>query len=269
MATISQGGGFGGFSRRPSKGFGPGKSSLALAAKHNEIVAANLKLGMDAVPKYLLGAYAATVLDTAIKNTKHDSSRFAANWNLIIGSTQPPEGGKPIPYSYNETGKSFGAIGEKGGHGSHRRAVLMSKRAYYGYAKDGEFMKLTKGRLAEALFPRAGSAVAKVKGKSSTLSGAALDWRDKGGTPPKIYLYNPFMRPDYVPFRKSGWHPLHGDTSQRSGKTYPHYALPRGEMPYDDVSMVVGHGLVQSLIQTLAGRMRRANVANIIMDPFL
>jgi hypothetical protein len=222
---------------------------------------------MEAVPKYLLGAYAATVLEMAIKHTKHDSSRFAANWNLAVGEAAPLNSGNPDPYHYNSSGDSYGTVGKKRDAGKWKESVVAAKRMYYGYADAGGYMKLTKGRLSSALYPRAGKAVS----GAGSLSGVALGWRDKAGTPPKIYLYNAFMRPGYVPFRKSGWVPLTGDTHLRTGETYPHYALPSGGVKTleADVASVMGQGLLQEAIHTLATRMRAANAQNTIMDPFL
>lgn len=255
--NLSRSGGMGGYKR----GREPGKGSVAYAARHNQIVAANLKLGMEAVPKYLLGAYAATVLDTAIKQTVHDSSRFAANWNLSVGDASPLNGGNPDPYHYRSSGKSYGTIGKKRDDGKWKESVLTAKRLYYGYTEAGKYMKLTKGLLASALYPRA----TQVVGGSGSLSGATLNWRDKAGTPPKIFLYNAFMRPNML--RRSGW-----TSEQRAeGNTYPQNALPKtgGTLLPEDVSSVMGQGLVQEIIHALATRMRAANVQDTVMDPFL
>lgn len=255
--NLSRSGGQGGYKR----GHEPGKASVKYAARHNQIVAANLKLGMEAVPKYLLGAYAATVLDMAIKHTKHDSSRFAANWNLSIGNSPPLNSGNPDPYLYNSSGDSYGTVGKKRDAGKWKESVLAAKRVYYGYTDAGGHMKLTKGRLSSALYPRAGKAVS----GAGSLSGVVLDWRDKAGTPPKIFLYNAFMRPNML--RRSGW----TSEQREEGRSYPQNALPKsgGTLLPDDVSSVMGQGLVQEMIHTLATRMRAANAQDTLMDPFL
>lgn len=260
--NLSRSGGIGGYKR----GHSPASAKVAYAARHNQIVAANLKLGMEAVPKYLLGAYAATVLDQAIRHTVHDSSRFAANWNLSVGDSSPLNNGNPDPYHYNESGESYGTIGTKGEKGRFRLAVTMAKRMYYGYKKDSSgHMTLTKGRLAEALFPRAAAAVQRTAKTSSSLSGISLGWRDKAGTPPKIFLYNAFMRPNML--RRSGWTP----EQRATGRSYPQNALPKsgGALLPEDVSSVMGQGLVQDILHSLTAKMRAANVQGTIMDPFL
>lgn len=265
MATLSRRGGSGGY-----KYF---KFGQEYAAKHNEIVATNLKAAMFAMPKYLLGGYAATALNLAIKHTKHDSSRFAANWNLSIGKAALPNNGDPDPLAYRQTGDSYGAIGEKGSKGANRLAVQMSKRVYYGYTnseKGSDVMKLTKGRLAEALYPRADGQVSKAKGKSASLSGTKLGFFQKLGMAPRIYLYNPFMKPDYVPFRKDTWHPRK-PTNLREGKTYPQNALPKGGVTQvtDEVSKVMGHGFLQEAVRKMAIDMKDANKTNTLLNPFV
>lgn len=265
MATLPRKPGYAGYKHL--------KFGKEYAAKHNEIVAMNLKAAMYAMPKYLLGGYAATALNLAIKHTKHDSSRFAANWNLAIGSGPLENNGDPDPLEYRQKGKSYGSVGEKGSAGANRLAVQMSKRMYYGYTKSAagnDMMKLTKGKLAEALYPKAGGAVSKEKGQSSSLSGVRLGFMQKMNVPPKIYLYNPFMKPDYVPFRKDTWQPRK-PTNLRQGKTYPQNALYKGGLIQvtNEVSAVMGQGFLQEAIVKMAGDMRMANKANKLLDPFV
>ena len=265
MATLASKTGPGGYKR--------GKFGTEYAAKHNEIVAMNLKSSLLAIPRYLLGGYAATALNLAIKHTKHDSSRFAANWNLAVGNGPLHNDGNPDPLEYREEGASYGAIGEKGSKGANRLAVQMSKRMYYGYTKSAagnDMMKLTKGKLAEALYPKAGGAVSKEKGQSSSLSGVRLGFMQKMNVPPKIYLYNPFMKPDYVPFRKDTWHPRK-PTNLRDGNTYPQNALPKGGLTpvTEEVSAVMGQGFLQEVIVKMDADMRMANKANKLLDPFV
>jgi hypothetical protein len=249
---------------------------VAAANKHNLIVTANLKAVLSAVPKYLLGGFAATALDTAIRNTKHDSSRFAANWNLSIGNVPPPSEGKPDPSAYAQTGESYGTIGERDAKGSHAMPVRMAKRRYYGYtnaAKGSDLMKLTKGRLAAALYPRAGSLVtsAKKSGPSTNLSGTKLSADQGAGTPPTIYLYNPFMRPGN--WRRDTWGRTPEARAALGGKTYPQNALPQGftdgtSLPAE-LSAFMGQGLVQELVVGLARRMKAANKQDTLLNPFV
>jgi hypothetical protein len=264
MPNLAKTNGLGGYKNR--------KFGTEYAAKHNEIVAINLKSAMFAVPKYLLGGYAATALNLAIKHTKHDSSRFAANWNLAVGNGPLHNDGNPDPLEYREEGASYGAIGEKESKGANRLAVQMAKRMYYGYtnsAKGSDMMKLTKGRLAEALYPHAKDEVKKTKGQTSSLSGMKLSFWQKVGIAPRVYLYNPFMRPDYAPFRKDTWQPRK-PTNLRNGRTYPQNALPKGGITQvtNEVSAVMGQGFLQEIIVKMAGDMRMANKANRLLDPF-
>ena len=244
-------------------GYKSGKFAQVVAASkaHNQLVAANLKLSMAAVPKYLLGAYAATALNEAIKQTKHDSSRFAANWNLALGNKPLLNGGAPLPLKYNESDESFGTIGTKGQKGQWRLRVQTAKRIYYGYEpsqRGSAYMKLTKGKLAMALFPRAGNELQRTKGgAAASLSNVRLSGNDLAGEAPAIYLYNPFMKPGYL--RLDG-----------SGRSYPQNALP-GEGTQavtSEVSQVMGGGLLQELLVTLAAQMRMANAQGTIVSPF-
>ena len=237
---------------------------LEAASKHNKIVAANLRLAMSAVPPYVLGSYAATVLNMALISTVHDSSRFAANWNLSVGPAALPNDGKPDPLQYYQTGESYGSIGgrsrkedeerwkayNKGKprseqvrseRGGHRLRVITAKRIYYGYKgnKASEAMQLTNGRLYNQIF-------------------AALDLNKKGRLQtPKVYLYNPFMNPKYL--RPSG-----------DGNTYPENALVGESTLFqmsEEARTSMGAGLVQQRIAELTDIMKAANKAGRIMNP--
>jgi hypothetical protein len=243
-------------------GYKTGKFAQIVAAtkQHNQIVSANLKLSMASVPKFLLGAYAATALDTAVRLTKHDSSRFAANWNLSVGKQGPLNDGNPDPIKYNESGESFGTIGTKGDAKRFFIRVLTAKRMYYGYTnqtKGSSYMMLTKGRLAEALFPRAGDKVQYAKNGRS-LANVKLTADEMAGEAPAIYLYNAFMRPDSINSRLDG-----------AGRSYPENALfKEGATPLkEEVSKVMGKGLLQEVLVKLAAEMRAANAANKIVRP--
>ena len=101
------------------------KALRAEAEKHNQMFMANLKIAMAALPKYVLGTYAATLLDTAVRETKHDSGRFAANWNLALDGQMPTV--MPDPLEYGQSGEKYGSIGFKNDK-RFRIAVLMAKR---------------------------------------------------------------------------------------------------------------------------------------------
>ena len=243
-------------------GYKSGKFGQIIAAtkQHNQIVSANLKLSMAAVPKFLLGAYAGTALDQAIRVTKHDSSRFAANWNLAIGQQALLNEGRPFPHDYNKSDESFGTVGTKGDKRRFFLRVLTAKRMYYGYrnsAKGSEYMMLTKGKLAAALFPRANDKV-KATGGNRSLANVQLSFDEMAGEPPAIYLYNPFMRPDSIDARLDG-----------GGRSYPENALPdEGAAALkNEVAKVMGKGLLQEVLVKLAAEMRAANAAGKIVRP--
>lgn len=189
--------------------------TLEEANKHNKMYMANLTAALTSIPKFAVGITAANMLDTAIRSTKQDSSRFAANWNLALGGATPHT--MPDPFEYKQSGDSYGSIGKRNAAGSYRLRVLMAKRAYYGYKKgEGGGMTLVRGRIAEALYPR-GNYGPKGKGAPSG---------DKSGSLSRILLYNPFMKPLQ---RKSGWVPLHYSASRhRTGASYVRNAMGLG-----------------------------------------
>ena len=220
----------------------------AEAEKHNQMFMANLKIAMAALPKYVLGTYAATLLDTAVRETKHDSGRFAANWNLALKGALPET--MPSPLNYGETGEKFGSVGNKGDTPgiAIRVAVLMAKRAYYGYRKGSNgFMALTKGRIADAIYPH----------------GGGVPGSDMSGSAGRILLYNPFMKPNQ---RIANWWPLeHPASLGRKGRGYASYAMRKGAA--SGQSGPLGSGMLQKHINELQHAVRKATAAKTLMDP--
>ena len=227
------------------------KALRAEAEKHNQMFMANLKIAMAALPKYVLGTYAATLLDTAVRETKHDSGRFAANWNLALDGQMPTV--MPDPLKYGQSGEKYGSIGFKNDK-RFRIAVLMAKRTYYGYRKGaGGYMALTKGRLANAIYPH----------------GGGVPGSDMSGSAGRILLYNPFMKPDQ---RKASWWPLRHPASlsrtDRYGnpaKGYAYYAMSKGA----DRALAgpMGSGILQRYVSQLQREIRKATAAKQIIDP--
>ena len=221
------------------------KALRAEAEKHNQMFMANLKIAMAALPKYVLGTYAATLLDTAVRETKHDSGRFAANWNLALDGQLPTV--MPDPLKYGQSGEKYGSIGFKNDK-RFRIAVLMAKRTYYGYKKgSGGYMALTKGRLANALYAH----------------GGGVPGSDMSGSAGRILLYNPFMKPDQ---RKASWWPkTHPDSLKRKGKGYAYYAMSKGA----DRALAgpLGSGVIQRYVSQLQREIRKATAAKRIIDP--
>ena len=114
-------------------GFKAGKEGVQLAMRNNEMYLANLKQGLNGVPRTLLATLAAASLEMAVKKTIHDSSRFAANWDLAGSGTGPALRLQPSPKEYEETTETAGKIGKRGSKGAERKRVLDAKASYYGY----------------------------------------------------------------------------------------------------------------------------------------
>jgi hypothetical protein len=215
-------------------GFKAGYAGLKLAQKNNEMFAANLKQSMRGMPKRALGIFSATVLDMAVRETLHDSSRFAANWELSFGSHNLRE--QVSPSEYGETTPSAGTIAGRKAGGSAKAGVLEAKSVYYGYSA---------------------SNVAGLKKVDE--GGRIYEWLNLGGnwltrmlTPaPKVQLYNPLMRGDKM------W-------VDGAGNSYPFNALKGDQaggvlfVGADEMTQRVGNAVVQMEILRLQAMVRWA-----------
>lgn len=161
-------------------GFKGGKEGVELAMKNNAMYIANLKQGLQGVPRTVLATLAAAALEMAVKNTVHDSSRFAANWDLGFSSQGPALRAQPAPRDYGDSTDSSGTIGKKGSKGAHRDAVLAAKASYYGYSSGGIPKVSPEGRLA--------SWIGIVAGRTTTTAPPR--------TIPRVELFNPFTSAD-------------------------------------------------------------------------
>lgn len=140
----------------------------AYAVRQNEYYAQALSQGVLGLGKQVLARYAADALDLAVRETVHDSSRAAANWDLAFSGEglrdhlAPAEYGTP-PIGYRGDGKD-------GGKNGNVANVLAWKADYYGYQ-----------------FSQGGSVVA----KNGTIGRAIkmCEW----GTPPRVQLFNPIF----------------------------------------------------------------------------
>ena len=179
-------------------GFKGGKTGIELAIRNNEMYIANLKQGLQGVPRTVLATLAAASLEMAVKKTLHDSSRFAANWDLGFSSQGPALRQQPAPAGYEEATDSAGTIGKKGSAGARRRAVLDAKASYYGYTSGANGIPVVspEGRLA--------SWIGIVQNRSTTTAPPR--------TIPRVELYNPFTSALYS--RRDG-----------EGRTYAYNAL--------------------------------------------
>jgi hypothetical protein len=162
-------------------GFKGGAAGVKLALKNNEMYIANLKAGLKDVPRNVLGALAASALEMAIKETKHDSSRFAANWDISVGGVGLR--GNMAQRDYGESGERFGSIGEKNSKGDHYNAVQKAKSLYYGYTTGPEVgvnLLTPNGMLWDAL-------------KMGRKAGVG----SPPGAIPRVELFNPITSADY------------------------------------------------------------------------
>jgi hypothetical protein len=198
---------------------------LRRAQKNNELFAANLKDGLKAMPKLVLGVTAATALDRAIRETKHDSSRAAANWDLSFG-------GSGVRTSLSPSAYGERPAGQRGDRGTNENVVLAHKVMYYGYAPvDG----------GSGLFePEAGMRL--YKSLRIGLSGEA----------PAVILFNPVMNIDNA--RRDGG-PEHG------GNTYAYNAFygEQGDIVGTGaVTSLVGNGYIPVMVKEISQQVRWA-----------
>jgi hypothetical protein len=205
-------------------GFKSGEAGVKLAMKNNGQYIANLKQGLQGVPRTVLATLAAASLEMAVKNTKHDSSRFAANWDLGFSSQGPALRTKPAPLHYGETTESAGTIGKRKESGAHRKSVLAAKATYYGYSSGANGIPNVhpEGRLA--------SWIGMVANRTAGMAPPR--------TIPRVELYNPFTGGG----RKDGG-PAH------DGNSYAYNALKGGGKSAllagaADVSQKIGNALI-------------------------
>lgn len=184
-------------------GFKGGKEGIQLALKNNEMYIANLKQGLQGVPRAVLATLAAASLEMAIKETKHDSSRFAANWDLGFSSQGPALRPQPAPEKYEGATESAGSIGKRGAKGGKRKAVLAAKANYYGYKPGANGIPLVnpEGRLA--------SWIGIVQNRTTTTAPPR--------TIPRVELFNPFTSASY--FRPDGFGRSYAKNALTSGKS--------------------------------------------------
>lgn len=170
---------------------GAKRGGLMATIKANETYIHNLKQYLYGIPKKAAGVVAATLLHKAMdaenrKTTVHDSSRAAANWNLVFGASPPPAEWDPKTYNQHPAGG-------RGDSGLNASAVSEYKQGYYGYKWDGKFAIPNEGgKIHSAL--RVG----------------------QSGALPQIHLYNPIFTPqsDYT---KHAWGEKNADGSLLAG----------------------------------------------------
>jgi hypothetical protein len=211
------------------------KGGYKLALNQNDVFVANLNAGLYEMPKRLLGVLAATTLTKAVQETKHDSSRAAANWDLaLFGETirhtlSPSVYEQPLGYGMS--------LGRKGSGGEFAEGVVFYKQMFYGIDEGpGGWQEPFKGGLLyDAIGPH-----------------------DRT-TPPNIELYNPILGANPATERRSG-----GD---HRGHTYAFNAFDGGlesMMPTLQASAEkIGDAYMPYLIMQLNKGLRAAKASKV------
>jgi hypothetical protein len=140
------------------------------AVRRNEVFFIRLTRAFQSLGKKTLATAAAASLEAAMEddNTKHDSSRAAANWQLNVGNVNP-YGVSPNEMHPKEYGR-YG-VGQRGDAGAQAAQVKSRKRQKYGYLKGG------------------GGADVKVKERGWLWN--AIGVGEKGT--PGVHLFNPLL----------------------------------------------------------------------------
>lgn len=221
---------------RLPKGQGAGGFSaeqLRKISRDNTFLAANLSDAVRGLGRKALAALAATALHEVIDYTKHDSSRFAANWDLAFNRDGYRDAMQP--WRYGEA-----PAGQRDDKGANKQATQAAKHVYYGYFKhpSGAFLPLPGGYL----WDRVG-----LGGQVGTPVGGGTGRRQLGALP-RVELFNPLI----------------GMTRQRldgSGHSYAFNAL-YGEaggdmtMAEERVAQLVGEGYLPTLVKDIADQVR-------------
>jgi hypothetical protein len=221
--------------------------NFAAIRNHNAAFIAQVSAGLNRLPAELLAVYAVNVLELAVSKavTKHDSSRFAANFDLMFDRDSYRAHLQPSQYGDH--------IGEKGDKGAYFLAVLMAKRRHYGYKKNRSgFLAFTReGMIAN----RMRLPVAAKPGGPNQGTGYA-----RGRTVPRVELFNPIM--SQTQRRASSWFPKHRPESQaRRGKTYAENALVGGEESFmsqaQGLQGAIGNGYLAARLKELSMELRQ------------
>ena len=202
-------------------------SGDVFALKQNRAYAKALKAAMYKMPKKVLGVYAATALEIAVKATIKDSARASANWNLQFGGSAPSSEWDPSQYLGSVHG--IGNIGEQGDKGfgpADGEKIASYKQLFYGYKTTSDYCEPTPG------------------GFLHTKLGIG-----KAGEAPATAIYNPIFQPKFAAYAQNAFGPTIESTvfSGQAGMSLE--ALPVTFLP--------------RLLKDLADDIRWANAAGI------
>jgi hypothetical protein len=116
------------------------------AIKNNNAVFLALTRQVQRLGKKTLAAMSAAALDGAMESdsTKHDSSRAAANWHLVVGG-QTPYGSVSSGLNPSEYEDARFDIGKRGDEGKKKPDVINQKRHAYAYEGSGTATRATQG----------------------------------------------------------------------------------------------------------------------------
>jgi hypothetical protein len=219
--------------------------NFAAVRNHNAAFIAQVSAGLNRLPAELLAVYAVNVLELAVSKavTKHDSSRFAANFDLMFDRDSYRAHLQPAKYGDH--------IGEKGDSGKYFLAVLMAKRRHYGYKK---------GRSGILEFTKTGMIANKMRLPEATVHAETKGGYAKLKTVPTVELFNPIM--SQTQRRASSWFPLRSPESQaRGGKTYAQNALVGGEESFlsqaQGLQGAIGNGYLVARLKELSMQLRQ------------
>lgn len=162
-----------------------GKTGYFFALKQNKAFAQSLKAAMSGLPKKILGVYAATAVEIAVKATIRDSARASANWNLQFGSGTPSTSWDPSEYLGSVHGVgNIGEMGDKGSGPADAEKIASYKRMFYGYQPTSGYCMPTEGGYIHTKL-RIGQ------------SGAA----------PATAIYNPVFQPKFAAYAQNAFGP--------------------------------------------------------------
>jgi hypothetical protein len=219
--------------------------NFAAIRNHNAAFIAQVSAGLNRLPAELLAVYAVNVLELAVSKavTKHDSSRFAANFDLMFDRDSYRAHLQPAKYGDH--------IGKKGDSGKYFLAVLMAKRRHYGYKK---------GRSGILEFTKTGMIANKMRLPEATVHAETKGGYAKLKTVPTVELFNPIM--SQTQRRASSWFPLRSPESQaRKGKTYAENALVGGEESFmsqaQGLQGAIGNGYLAARLKELSMELRQ------------